>query len=116
MMSMSSSIETVDKELLQDVCDIHLHLGPDIYERYADEITVARQAQRAGYRALLFKNHHFPTAARVELIARSVSGIEVFGGIVLNSPVGGLNKHAVSAAIDFGAREVGCPLSTRHST
>ena len=84
-------------------------MGPDIYERYSDEITVARQAQRAGYRALLFKNHHFPTAARSELVAKSVPGIEVFGGIVLNSPVGGLNKHAVSAAIDFGAREIWMP-------
>jgi len=106
---MSSYMETVGEELLEDVCDIHLHLGPDVYERYTDEITMARQAQKAGYRALLFKNHHFPTAARAELVARSVLGMEIFGGIVLNSPVGGINKHAVSAAIDFGAREVWMP-------
>lgn len=102
-------METVSQELLHDVCDIHLHLGPDVYERYTDEITMARQALNAGYRALLFKNHHFPTAARADLVAQSVPGIEIFGGIVLNSPVGGINKHAVSAAIDFGAREVWMP-------
>lgn len=106
---MSSSSEFVERELLDGVCDIHLHLGPDVYKRYADEITIARQAQKAGYRALLFKNHHFPTAARAELVAQSASGIEVFGGIVLNSPIGGINKHAVSAAIDFGAKEVWMP-------
>jgi hypothetical protein len=106
---MSPSSESADRELLEDVCDIHLHLGPDVYERYADEITVAKQAQKAGYRALLFKNHHFPTASRAELVAQSAQGIEVFGGLVLNSTVGGINKHAVSAAIDFGAKEIWMP-------
>ncbi len=106
---MSLSLESGDTELLKNVCDIHLHLGPDVYERYADETTVARQAKKAGYRALLFKNHHFPTAARAELVAQSVPDIDVFGGIVLNSTVGGINRHAVSAAIDFGAKTVWMP-------
>jgi hypothetical protein len=106
---MSSNVGSSDEELLQDVCDLHLHLTPDIYERFADEITIAKQARNAGYRALLFKNHHFPTAARAELVARSVPGIEICGGIVLNSPVGGINKHAVSSAIDFGAKMIWMP-------
>lgn len=109
MFIMSQSFESDERELLKDVCDIHLHLGPDVYERYADETTVAKQAQKAGYRALLFKNHHFPTAARAELVDQSAPGIKVFGGLVLNSPVGGINKHAVSTAIDFGAKEVWMP-------
>lgn len=104
-----SHLDTVENEILQDVCDLHLHLSPDIYERFVDEITIANQAKEAGYRALLFKNHQFPTAARAELVARSVPGIEIFGGIVLNSPVGGINKHAVSSAIDFGAKMIWMP-------
>ncbi len=43
------------------------------------------------------------------MVARSVPGIEIYGGIVLNSPVGGINKHAVSSAIDFGAKMVWMP-------
>lgn len=106
---MPSNTREMDEDILRDVCDLHLHLNPDIYERYTDEITIAKQAKKSGYRALLFKNHHFPTAARTDLVARSVPGIAVYGGIVLNSPVGGINKHAVSAAIDFGAKMIWMP-------
>jgi hypothetical protein len=106
---MNSQVENAREGLLQDVCDLHLHSSPDVYERYADEITIAKQAKKAGYKALLFKNHHFPTAARADLVARSVPGMKVYGGIVLNSTVGGINRHAVSSAIDFGAKMVWMP-------
>ena len=46
-------------------------------------------------RGLVLKNHWESTASVAYLVRKEVPGIEVFGGIVLNLPVGGLNPAAV---------------------
>ena len=46
-------------------------------------------------RALVLKNHVTMTADRAVLVMKTVPGIEVFGGIVLNNAVGGINPAAV---------------------
>ena len=45
----------------------------------------------------VLKSHVEPTASRAYLARRSVAGTQMFGGIVLNSQVGGLNADAVEA-------------------
>ncbi len=45
-------------------------------------------------RALLFKNHYTHTASLANVVARVVPGIELYGGIALNSTIG-LNAQAV---------------------
>ena len=45
--------------------------------------------------AVVFKNHVALTADRAWLARKHVPGIKVFGGIVLNSAVGGINPQAV---------------------
>jgi hypothetical protein len=53
--------------------------------------------------------------SRVPFIQQLVSGIDIFGALVLNYPVGGLNPFAVEAAIRFGARIVWLPTGdARH--
>jgi hypothetical protein len=46
-------------------------------------------------RGILLKNHVSETASRAALVMKVVPGIEVFGGIVLNKAVGGINPDAV---------------------
>ncbi|MFQ6074712.1 MAG: DUF6282 family protein [Candidatus Bathyarchaeia archaeon] len=106
---MSIELPPSDRELLEGVIDLHVHAMPCIFDRPFDEVALARQARDAGYRAILFKCHHAINADRAYLIRRIVPGIEVFGGIVLNHPVGGINPEAVDAAIGFGAKEVWMP-------
>ncbi|HEX2185838.1 MAG TPA: DUF6282 family protein, partial [Chloroflexota bacterium] len=43
--------------------DLHVHAAPDVRERKADMLTVARAAHEAGMRAVVFKSHHEPTAS-----------------------------------------------------
>src|SRR5262249_15152371 len=43
------------------------------------------------------------------LVSRCVSGIQVFGGLVLNETVGGLNPAAVRLAVSMGAKQVWMP-------
>ncbi len=98
-----------DRRLLQGVCELHVHAAPDISERPFTELDLARQARDAGYAAILFKCHHTINADRAQVITKVVPGIETFGGIVLNHPVGGINPLAVEAAIGFGAKEIWMP-------
>ena len=46
-------------------------------------------------RGFVLKNHTEPTAALAWIARKEVPGIEVFGGIVLNRAVGGINPSAV---------------------
>jgi hypothetical protein len=98
------------KELLKGAIDFHIHTGPDIYPRLLHDVEVARQAKRAGMKAVLIKSHVTITADRAQ-IAQAVTGLPVFGGVTLNWQVGGLNRHAVECAAKFGARQVWMPTT-----
>jgi hypothetical protein len=77
------------------VIDMHVHSHPDVFGRNMDDIDVAQLAKARGLRGILLKNHISETASRAALVMKVVPGIEVFGGIVLNKAVGGINPDAV---------------------
>jgi len=77
------------------VIDMHVHSHPDVFGRNMDDIDVAQLAKSRGMRGILLKNHVSETASRAALVMKVVPGIEVFGGIVLNRAVGGINPDAV---------------------
>jgi hypothetical protein len=77
------------------VIDMHVHSHPDVFGRNMDDIDVAQIAKARGMRGILLKNHISETASRAALVMKAVPGIEVFGGIVLNKAVGGVNPDAV---------------------
>jgi hypothetical protein len=79
----------------QGTIDFHVHSEPDVFGRSMDDIDVAVLAKRKGMRALVLKNHVTMTADRAMLVMKTVPGIEIFGGIVLNNAVGGINPAAV---------------------
>ncbi len=77
------------------VIDMHVHSHPDVFGRNMDDIDVAQLAKARGMRGILLKNHVAETASRAALVMKVVPGVEVFGGIVLNKAVGGINPDAV---------------------
>ena len=77
------------------VIDMHVHSHPDVFGRNMDDIDVATLAKAKGMRGIVIKNHISETASRAALVMKVVPGIEVFGGIVLNKAVGGVNPDAV---------------------
>jgi hypothetical protein len=89
--------------------DMHCHPFPDLFPRLADDIDIAIAARDAGLKALMLKCHHESTVSRAYLISRIVPDIRVFGGVVLNSYVGGINPAAVEAALRLGGKEVWMP-------
>jgi len=109
-MAAESTLEKQVKELLRGAIDFHIHTGPDIYPRLMNDIEVARQAKRAGMKAILIKSHATITGDRAQ-IAQGVTGFSVFGGLALNWHVGGLNKYAVECAAKFGVKQVWMPTT-----
>lgn len=80
---------------LRGAIDIHVHSDPDNVPRALDGLEAARLAQQRGMRAVVLKSHFDPTAGLALLARKAAPGLEVFGGIDLNLPVGGMNPHAV---------------------
>ena len=80
---------------LRGAVDIHVHSDPDNVPRALDGLEAAKLAQERGMRAIVLKSHFDPTAGLALLARKAAPGIEVFGGIDLNLPVGGMNPHAV---------------------
>jgi hypothetical protein len=77
------------------VIDMHVHSDPDVFARALTDTEVSMVAKRKGLRGLVLKNHVANTADRAALAMQAVPGIEVWGGIVLNNAVGGVNPAAV---------------------
>ncbi len=89
--------------------DLHCHPFPDLFPRLADDFDIVRAARDAGMKAIMLKCHHENTVSRAYLVQRVVPGIRVYGGIVLNYYVGGLNPAAVEASLRLGGKEVWMP-------
>lgn len=77
------------------VIDMHVHPEPDVFGRSLTDTELATIARRKGMRGLVLKNHVVTTADRAALAMNQVPGIEIWGGIVLNNSVGGVNPMAV---------------------
>jgi hypothetical protein len=80
---------------LRGVVDLHCHAGPDAMARSIDGVALARLAKERGLRGIVLKNHFEPTTAMAYLARQQAPGLEVFGGIALNRPLGGVNPSAV---------------------
>ncbi|HET9219672.1 MAG TPA: DUF6282 family protein [Terriglobia bacterium] len=94
---------------LAGVIDLHAHVAPETtllnFRRSVDAIEAAQIARIYGMRGLVFKEHTTETASWAYLVSQMVPGIELFGGIVLNRAVGGMNPVAVEAmALTRGGR------------
>jgi uncharacterized protein DUF6282 len=98
-----------DAPSLAGVIDIHAHAAPETamlnFKRAFDAIEAAQIARIYGMRGIVLKEHTTETASWAYLVSQSVPGVEVFGGIVLNKAVGGMNPVAVEAmALSRGGR------------
>ena len=90
---------------LKGIVDTHVHSDPDSIARSIDALDAARLAAKEGMRALLLKNHYAATVQLAYAVSKVVPGVEVFGSVVLNRAIGGINPAAIEqAAIMKGGR------------
>ncbi|MPZ51741.1 MAG: hypothetical protein GEU79_03240 [Acidimicrobiia bacterium] len=100
---------------LQDVIDIHVHAGPELFQRVGDAAELAQAASAEGMGGIVLKSHSEPTTTAAYYVGQMVPSIQVWGGLVLNEFVGGINPSSVAAAIQGGARIIWGPtLHARH--
>jgi Family of unknown function (DUF6282) len=90
------------KSSIEGAIDFHIHSSPDVIPRRLDDLEVAKLAASAKMKAVVLKNHFASTAGRAVLVNKIVPNIKVFGGIVLNHSVGGINPQAVEAMHRIG--------------
>ena len=104
--------------VLNGLVDMHVHSGPSPFPRRFDHVEAAQDGARIGMRAMVAKSHHHNTQmdilamkGRFDQVAASA-----YGGIALNSTVGGLNVHAVRMCLRMGGKVVWFPTisSGRH--
>jgi hypothetical protein len=96
---------SVDQKLTDPVLtgsiDLHAHFGPDSYDRQWDAFEIAKLAKERGMRGIVLKNHWTESAGLAWLVRKyGAQGIEVFGSVTLDTPVGGVNPMAVRYMAD----------------
>jgi hypothetical protein len=107
------NFNSVIEDLMHGAIDMHVHFGPDMppapdirVARRLDGLGIARQAREAGMRAIVMKSHHWPTGALTQTIQPLVPEVALFGTVVLNYSIGGLNPFAVEVAANIGCKVV----------
>lgn len=88
--------------------DTHVHAGPCVVERLLDDVDTVAAYEAAGFTGCVLKGHCESTVGRAAAAGKG-RAIAVYGGIVLNHVVGGLNPAAVAASLSLGARVVWLP-------
>lgn len=107
---------TDSQDVLTGVIDLHIHAGGG----RIDELGLAKLASMAGMKALVLKNWRSMSTDAARLTNEAISEwaekleermvpVKVFGGVVLNKPLGLVNPDAVRCALLFGAREIWFP-------
>ncbi len=96
---------SVDQRLTDPILigaiDLHAHHAPDSYPRQWDAFEVAELARDRGLRGIVLKNHWSETAGLAYTVRKhGAQGIEVFGSLTLDTPVGGMNPQAVRYMVD----------------
>ena len=97
------------KKRLAGMVDFQLHIAPDVVKRSTDDLDYMKLAVKVGLGGFVLKDHHVISAGRALLLNKEGGTARAFGGVVLNSAVGGPNPFAVESAIQLGACQVWLP-------
>ncbi|MBN2239501.1 MAG: hypothetical protein JW712_06990 [Dehalococcoidales bacterium] len=96
-------------ELLADSIDMHLHIGPDEMDSRVNAVEAAAQAADVEMRAIVLKNHSYPTTPVANIVRELVPDLSVFGAVCLDYEIGGLNLDALKKHAHLGAKVVWMP-------
>lgn len=99
-------------EWLAGAIDMHVHTMPDCVSRKYTDAELVRQYHQAGMSGFVSKCHHADTSGRVAVLRELMpqqSASFVYGSVVLNHSVGGLNPSAVMTCGQMGGKMVWFP-------
>lgn len=84
--------------------DLHAHAAPSLLPRHGNDAETVVSERALGFETVVLKSHEGSTAERAV-----IAGENVYGGVVLNSAIGGANPDAVEVAARMQARVVWMP-------
>ena len=107
------------KVSMKGVCDMHVHTNPDLRLRAYNDFELAEAGIRVGARAIVIKSHLGFTVSRAamanEFIRRMYgddTGFTMYGGVVMNKVIGGVNPEAVEKGLKLGAKVIWLPTQS----
>lgn len=87
---------TTLKRIIRQAIDVHIHIGPEVIPRkYTAESFAVEESGKIG--GAVLKNHFYSTQPFINEI-KNIKGMKMFGGIVLNNAVGGINAETIYAS------------------
>ena len=110
-------------DLLHGAVDCHVHACPHVNARSLDVLQAVRAAAAAGMHGIGLMDNFANTSGYAALAQRELGhlGVEVFGGLIMEPPAGGLATETVKIALGYGysqsdgARFISLPTHhTRH--
>jgi hypothetical protein len=100
--------------LLVGAIDPHVHTGPSIANRGLDHLEYARDCSKAGFAAIVTKDHDYSGVMTAWMIRKHFPELrtKIYSAIVLNNVVGGLNPYAVEHTAAMGGKICFLPTLT----
>src|SRR5262245_47863424 len=86
--------DTLIEELLRGSIDLHIHTGPSVMKRKIDHLQEIEEAEAAGMKAILLKDHLHCNTPTLEIVKRHrnpQSELHLLSGVPCNNALGGLN-------------------------
>ena len=88
-----------------NIVDVHVHVGPEFGSRDHDALSLAQELALVNMKAVM-KNHFISTTGLASLARKTTGQASVYGSVVLNHGVGGVNVQAIRAALSSNKDEV----------
>ena len=88
-----------------NIVDVHVHVGPEFGSRDHDALSLAQELALVNMKAVM-KNHFISTTGLASLARKITGQASVYGSVVLNHGVGGVNVQAIRAALSSNKNEV----------
>lgn len=98
-------------KVLDGTVDLHCHSAPSPFPRRLNHVEASRDGARINMRAILVKSHHHNTVMDLIAMADQLKDAPtpVYGGVALNTEVGGFNPSQVALSLGLGGRCVWAP-------
>jgi hypothetical protein len=94
---------------LQGMYDLHVHASPSVACRKLSALEALKLASKEGMGGILLLDHTYNTVVVAQVLNELGYETNVFGSILLNESVGGLNPSVVETAILFGTKQIQMP-------
>ena len=95
---------TPGMDLLVGTVDCHVHACPHLTGRSVDVFQATREAAEAGIVGIGLMDNFINSAGYAALAMRELGdlGVDVFGGLIMERPSGGVNAEPVRIALGYG--------------